>query len=157
MAPRTAKIGAGRTIANFAFLTLWESDAAFPADAEEVAALEEFARDENERLRPLGAPMARSASQTNMKWQQSGSHVRQRSPASDPSFVPESTSAGRCISRKGFIGQAPGCCERDGTDVCLGLERQPQRGRSDPTEWITAAQASGRLPERGARRPGRVR
>lgn len=46
----------------FAFLTLWESDAAFPADAEEVAALEEFARDENERLRPLGAPMARSAS-----------------------------------------------------------------------------------------------
>ena len=38
-----------------------------------------------------------------------------------------------------------------------GVERPRGSTIVDPTEWITAAQASGRLPERGARRPGRVR
>jgi len=45
----------GRTIANFLRLTPGKSHAALAADEEEIAALEEFERDEGERLRALGA------------------------------------------------------------------------------------------------------
>src|SRR5205807_3837037 len=43
---------------HFPLLTLGKSQAAFPADEEEIAPLEEFERDVGERLRPLGADRA---------------------------------------------------------------------------------------------------
>jgi hypothetical protein len=57
--PRTAVFDAERRIANFPLLTLplltlGKGHAAFPADEEEIAPLEEFERDEGEGLRPLG-------------------------------------------------------------------------------------------------------
>jgi len=54
--PRTARIGRGADDrAQFPLLTLGKSLAAFPADEEEIAPLEEFAHDEGERLQSLAA------------------------------------------------------------------------------------------------------
>jgi hypothetical protein len=124
---RTTGFGAGRTIAKFSAPDPRESDAAFPVDEEEIAALEEFARCTRA---PPAARRRWSATCVIDEHEVAIGQQRAISIAGiGPLLRPGEDEHRPLYLVEGSIGWTVGRGERDGTDIRLSRERQPERRR----------------------------